>query len=243
MLGLFGAAPRYRVTINARARRLRLRVQGGEVMVTAPPGCPAAMIERFVSEHRAWIERRQAHYADLTRHHPTDGLRHGACLPVRHGAVALNLIASEGKRLRIVDAGKRLDVLVPCGFDVSGEQNALRAALRRHLRASALAESRRLAHAFAAHGLVPNEIRTSDARTLWGSCSSTGSVKVNWRLIFAPEAVHAYVVAHELAHLRVRDHSARYWAVVEQLDPAWRRKRDWLKRHGEAIIHGTRVWI
>src|SRR5690348_12463326 len=66
------------------------------------------------------------------------------------------------------------------------------------------------------------ELRIGDQRTLWGSCSAKGTLSFNWRLVLAPLEVADYVVVHELCHLRVLDHSRRFWALVESRRPRFR---------------------
>lgn len=71
----------------------------------------------------------------------------------------------------------------------------------------------------------------------WGSCSSSGTIALNWRLIHAPTAVIDYVIIHELAHTQQMNHSPAFWAIVEKFDPAHRSHRGWLKREGKHLIH------
>jgi hypothetical protein len=79
-------------------------------------------------------------------------------------------------------------------------------------------------------------IRIGGQRTLWGSCSPTGTLSFNWRLVLAPAEVLDYVVVHELCHLRVPNHSRRFWALVEARRPHWREQRDWLREHGPELL-------
>jgi predicted metal-dependent hydrolase len=79
-------------------------------------------------------------------------------------------------------------------------------------------------------------LRIGDQRTLWGSCSPSGTLSFNWRLVLAPFAVLDYVVVHELCHLRIADHSRRFWALVEERRPAWREQRAWLHAHGGELL-------
>jgi predicted metal-dependent hydrolase len=72
-------------------------------------------------------------------------------------------------------------------------------------------------------------------RTRWASCSSTGAMSFNWRLLLAPEAVLDYVVEHEVCHLEVMDHSPRFWALLESRAPDWREHSGWLRRYGSTL--------
>jgi predicted metal-dependent hydrolase len=79
-------------------------------------------------------------------------------------------------------------------------------------------------------------IRIGDQRTLWGSCSPNGTLSFNWRLVLAPLEVLDYVVVHELCHLRVPNHSASFWMLVEQQRPRSREPRAWLRKHGRELL-------
>jgi predicted metal-dependent hydrolase len=79
-------------------------------------------------------------------------------------------------------------------------------------------------------------IRIGDQRTLWGSCSPNGTLSFNWRLVLAPLEVLDYVVVHELCHLRVPNHSASFWMLVEQQRPRSREPRAWLRKHGPELL-------
>ena len=85
-------------------------------------------------------------------------------------------------------------------------------------------------------GVAYQRIRIGGQRTLWGSCSLGGTLSFNWRLVLAPPEVLDYVVVHELCHLRVRDHSRRFWALVEGCRPRWREQRNWLREHGPELL-------
>ena len=85
-------------------------------------------------------------------------------------------------------------------------------------------------------GVEYRRIRIGGQRTLWGSCSSRGTLSFNWRLVLAPLEVLDYVVVHELCHLRVPNHSRRFWALVERHRPHWREQRNWLRDHGPELL-------
>ena len=87
----------------------------------------------------------------------------------------------------------------------------------------------RLAHFAPLLGVHYTSLRLSSAETRWGSAKSDGSIRLNWRLMHYAPAVIDYVVAHELAHLRVMDHSPRFWDTVAEVVPDHRALRQQLK--------------
>ncbi|MCC8391970.1 M48 family metallopeptidase [Paraburkholderia sp. MMS20-SJTR3] len=76
----------------------------------------------------------------------------------------------------------------------------------------------------------------SSAATRWGSCSSDGKIRLNWRLIHFPLSIIDYVVAHELSHLREMNHSPRFWQTVESIFPEFREARQTLKSHPPELL-------
>ena len=113
----------------------------------------------------------------------------------------------------------------------------VRDAAQSWLQARAKAEfGRRLQFFLARTGLRIKKWRLSGAATRWGSCTSDGSIMLNWRLIhFAPSIID-YVIAHELAHLREMNHSSDFWAEVGNILPDYESARAVLRKHDPATL-------
>lgn len=122
------------------------------------------------------------------------------------------------------------------------EQRAYRAAhpipaedvaLEKEQRARAARElPARLLELAAVHGLTVTRISIRNQRSRWGSCSRSGCICLNWRLIGMPDAVRDYVMIHELMHLKRMDHSPKFWALVAAACPDFKAQRAWLRtRH------------
>jgi predicted metal-dependent hydrolase len=112
----------------------------------------------------------------------------------------------------------------------------LRGALERWYRLRARDEvAVRLDAAVARAGTAYAGLQIRGQRTRWASCSSTGAMSFNHRLLLAPAEILDYVVEHEVAHLEVLDHSPRFWALLASRCPGWREHESWLRRHGHAL--------
>lgn len=84
--------------------------------------------------------------------------------------------------------------------------------------------------------LAYERIEFRKQRTRWGSCSTTGTLSFNWRLMMAPPDVIDYVVVHELAHLEERTHTRRFWRLVAEYVPEYEESVDWLTRNSSKLI-------
>lgn len=85
-------------------------------------------------------------------------------------------------------------------------------------------------------GVTYGRITVRDQKTRWGSCSQTGNLNFNFRLILAPLEVLDYVVVHELCHRRQMNHSAQFWQEVAQVLPDYRKRKAWLTENGWRLI-------
>ena len=81
----------------------------------------------------------------------------------------------------------------------------------------------------------PSSVSIKNYKSRWGSCSNTGVVTYNWRIIKAPRHIVEYVIIHELCHLIELNHSPRYWMNVEKFIPRWKERRDWLKSNANLL--------
>ena len=90
--------------------------------------------------------------------------------------------------------------------------------------------SRRLEILAAKLNLPTPPLKLSNAQSRWGSCSSQGSIRLNWRLLQAPPHIINYVICHELAHLKEMNHSAKFWAVVNSIYPEYKKAEKELKQ-------------
>jgi hypothetical protein len=85
-------------------------------------------------------------------------------------------------------------------------------------------------------GVRYRRITLRDQRSRWGSCSSTGTLSFNWRLVLAPHDVLDYVVVHEVCHLAELHHGPEFWALVAKRRPTYEDSKRWLDQHGWELL-------
>jgi len=192
----------------------------GAVLVTLPQRAPARAADEAVRELAPWIERRRRALARAA----AEVARTPGTVP--YLGRELVLVPQPG-RTRVHRRGDSL--LVPAGPRSE--------ALERWYRRAARAEiAPRLDQACALAGLAYTQLTIRGQRTRWASCSRSGAMSFNWRLLLAPEEVLDYVVWHEVCHLRVMDHSPRFWALLGRWCPDYREHSRWLRRHGQTLV-------
>jgi predicted metal-dependent hydrolase len=117
-----------------------------------------------------------------------------------------------------------------------GPETPLREALESWYRRRARDEvAPRLDAAVERVGRSYERLQIRSQRSRWASCSTSGTMSFNWRLLLAPAEILDYVVEHEVAHLDVQDHSERFWRLLATRWPDWREHEHWLRRHGHAL--------
>ncbi len=212
--------------IRTRRKTIAIIVQrGGKVVVRAPVRATEVSIRRFVESKSGWIAEKKAQAAKMP-------LVTGKSF---QGGEMFLLLGKEYP-LRLVESQKTA-LTFQDGFFLR-KNTALKAksAFEKWYKTRALEILTERVDFFARKfGLRYEKIRISSARTRWGSCSARGTLSFTWRLVMAPLDVVDYVVIHELAHLRVRNHSAVFWAEVARMMPDFKPRLGWLRKNGQFL--------
>ena len=186
------------------ARRLRLRFDEaqGVLKMTCPWRTSRRAALSWALDQRQWIE------AQIARAGPPEPFAPGGAIPLEGGEV--RIAWQEGWRRTPELVGDELR----CGGPERGVPGRVESFLKRRARDVMSAD---IAEFAVAAGASPRSVTIGDAATRWGSCSSQGRVRMNWRLIFAPPDVRRYVAAHEVAHLIHLNHGADFKALESRL--------------------------
>ncbi len=208
----------FRVRESARAKRMTIHVSphsGVEVVV--PRATSAGRVQRFVAEHSAWIERTRDRLAAMPCAAFDVALPETVELRALEASWALSVESAPGQAGRVL-LYERAGALVLRG-DVDDAE-----ACRRRLREWLAAKGRTylvpwIARLASRHGFRHGRIQVRGQKTRWGSCSSRGTLSLNYALLFLEPALVRYLMLHELAHTRVMAHDERFWRLLTGLEP------------------------
>lgn len=213
--------------IRSKRKTIGLEVTGDAgLIIRAPKQVSLDYIERVVKEKKDWIQRRQ----EVARK------RQQMAPPRRFVSGEGYWYLGNAYPLVVIDKAAS-----PLSFD--GNFNLSR---RHLLNASDILAGwyretarwvigERAEHYATVYGLRYRKITITSARKRWGSCNAGGNLCFSWRLVMAPLKIIDYVVVHELAHLKEKNHSKRFWDLVGQMDPDYKQDRRWLRENGHVL--------
>ncbi len=208
----------YRWRRSPRAKQLQVRItpwQGIEVVI--PKRTSKQSVRSFLSRQRQWIRNTWLHMqsqivdADRSLPKKLDLWAIGQHWQVHYRCRA-------GARVRVVARGRDLTVYHP-GDDESACRRTLRRWLARCAREYLGAKAQCMS---AATGCRYRHLQIRGQKSRWGSCSSNGTLSLNYKLLFLEPELVRYLLVHELAHMRVLNHSPRFWKQVARQEPRWR---------------------
>jgi len=219
---------------RGKRRTIGFSVGAEGLSVSAPKWVLLGEIDRSVQEKASWILKKLQETRERHRRLESAQIdwRDGATVPFMGGELVLLL---DPRQQRSAVEAQNASVEVPrqvlqlgLAHNASPTQirDAAQAWLMRH--AKQLFEER-LNHYAPRLGVRWQRLSLSSAGTRWGSASADGSIRLNWRLIHFKLSVIDYVVVHELSHLRVMDHSPRFWDTVRAIVPDYAELRGQLK--------------
>jgi len=213
---------------RTRAIRLEIRRETG-LTVVVPRKYTPKQVEDILLQKSRWILRHLTAEkpVQMPLFKPAPG--HGDSLPYLGNTIELAVIAEAGKHTTARFTDGRLVIALTSGVKTAP-------VLEAWYRMQARRVFTQKADAFKAiMGLSYKAILIRGQKTRWGSCSPSGNIALNWKLMMAPAEVVDYVIIHELAHRKHMNHSKKFWDMVEHYCPNWKKHRRWLTLHQDEL--------
>lgn len=233
----------YSLRRSARAKRTRIVVRADKIEVVAPPNVSEASIQRFVLQQQNWIEQARKRLTakagsvrDLAPSHYVDG----ALVPYQGRQLPLTIKPGKAKtpKLQLLE-DSRFIAYLPASDDPEHSSERIKQLLENWMKQQAKIQALQIIEQHAPRfDLHPRALRIKTQKSRWGSCGPKNDINLNWLLLLTPPEVMEYVVVHELCHIRHKNHSAAFWALVTAHLPDCLERRRWLKQHGASVMRG-----
>ena len=222
--------------IKRRKRRtIGFSVGAEGLAVSAPKWVPLHEIDRAVQCKSGWILKKLHESRERSARHDAARIewKNGAVFPFLGQPLMLRvdpLCTHTALRCAASEAAGVSPAMLHLALPAGAAPAQIRDAARRWLQLQAMEIfTGRLDHFMVQLGVRWRKLSLSSAATRWGSASAGGAIRLNWKLLHFSLPVIDYVVVHELSHLRVMDHSPRFWATVAAVIPDYTALRRQLK--------------
>ena len=232
----------YTIRRSQRAQKIRIIVSLTKIEVVAPLLVSNRKIHAFVESKQDWvvsaaekIEIKKQAVKKLAPEKFVDGVN----VPFYGKQTKLWVKRSLSEKVELEFNDREFSVYLPEKTIETKKSECIRIALTEWLKIKALNDVEVIVESHAKkYNLYPRHIRIKTQKSRWGSCGIHNDMNLNWLLILAPPEVMEYVVVHELCHIRERNHSTKFWQLVEAHLPNYQRHRYWLKKNGSSLMLG-----
>lgn len=210
--------------LERRSRRtIGLKISATGLIVHAPKRISQALLENALLEKADWIRKKLTQIVD---NQPAPlHWEDGAELLYLGNPIRLNLSKDSVNRKPEFEDG-----VLYLRLKSIEDGDAVKTKVVQWYKKAAVTDFARRLELFSRKlGVALPTLFLSNAQSRWGSCNSKREVRINWRLLQAPPHIINYVICHELAHLKQMNHSPKFWAVVESLQPDYKEAERALK--------------
>ncbi len=227
---------------RSQRRSIGFTINHDGLRVTAPTWVNLVEIEHAIRTKQNWVLTKLAARQQLSQESHQQPLTHktpwhdGATLPYLGENLTLRLQESASSKAIHINHDPYVNTLT-ISLPANTTEQELKKQLQRWLQSQAQQLFVERVQFYGEKlGAFPTALALSSANTRWGSCTSKGKIRLNWRLMHFPLPLIDYVIAHELAHLKEMNHSPRFWATVALIFPDFAQARKTLRQQAQTIL-------
>jgi len=210
---------------DATEPRIDVDIHGVTVVVPESEGVRPL---RLLKENAAWVVDQKQKYDTYREQVPDRTFEAGECFPFL--GKDREVVIEPRQKHGVDDDSIRLR-------KSAVEQSSVKQVLENFYRSRAREYlTDRVDHYAERMGVEYEKLELRNQRTRWESCSTGGTISLNWRIVMAPPEVVDYLVIHELAHLSEQSHNTEFWQRVEDYDPEYKTHAKWLEQNSVRLI-------
>ncbi|MCB0378023.1 MAG: M48 family metallopeptidase [Bdellovibrionales bacterium] len=237
----------YKIEIRRRPYQNRLGLAvypNGVIRISANKTLSQKHIIKFLEEKRSWIEASLKEVEEFRKNYPPKRFVEGEVYPFLGRDYTLKFSPELGAPLQF--DGHLLRVRVPMeNLEHHHRQRHFETLKKSYKQTAKKLMLQRVDIYSQKMDLAPTGIQFRCQRSIWGSCSAKNKISLNWKLIIAPLEIIDYVIVHEIAHIKHKNHSRRFWDLVEKYVDNLEAHKAWLKTHhykGDFLSPQSELW-
>ena len=216
---------------SPRRKTSAIKIQKGKVFVMVPQRLSIAVIESLVAKKNRWIKEKLAAQNEIIAIKPKIFVS-GEAFSYLGRNHPLNIESGLYPAIKLHQG----ELVVSVRDKTADNAQAIKQLLIKWYKQQAESELRDKTERFSRIiGVKPSSVNVKSFKSRWGSCSITGGIQYNWKIIIAPDPVVNYVVIHELCHILQHNHSPAFWKAVEKHCHDYRDCGAWLKINGARL--------
>lgn len=226
----------YELHKSSKAKRVSISLRNGQLRVAVPTGFTFEYAKNFLEDNKEWVVRTLRKQLSEAKTPLPEKYVSGERVLYRGRSYPLVIEKGHGE-YSAAFKGSRIVVSVPEGLDQENQKRLVKRLIENWYKGQAqklLPEQ--VEYYSKTLNVVYNKLKIKNQKTRWGSCSSKGNININWRIIMAPHQVAAYVIIHELAHLKYLNHSKDFWSFIEEYLPDYKKWKKWLSENSRILL-------
>jgi len=223
---------------SMKAKKVIISIKGQKIRVAVPKGLSIEHARVFIEENKEWVLKNFLKQASASANaNPGNNYVSGEKLLYRGRNYPLIIEETSRSPLHTMFIGSRIITYVPIGLSQEKQSALAKSSIEKWYRGQAEKLLPEQVDFYSKLLDIPYiKLKIKNQKSRWGSCSNKGNINLNWRIIMAPNQVAAYVIIHELIHLKHMNHSKEFWECVEQCLPDYSKCKKWLKENGNALL-------
>jgi len=206
------------------------------VQVIAPESVSQERLDEIMYQKAPWILKKQYAFREMEDEAAPLEFLSGEKIRYLGRAYRLKVTKKNSDQPLLLFKNGRFLATLPSGYSQEQQTEELKRLCIDWYKAQGTSKLKeRLKHYSKLTELTPSSVVLKDQEKRWGSCTKKGELLINWRIMMAPLRIVDYVLVHEMAHLKVPDHSEAFWSYLRSIMPDYEERKEWLRINGPRL--------
>lgn len=227
----------YELHKSSKAKRVNITIKERRIRVAVPTGFTFEYAKNFLEDHKDWVLKHLQKQQTQSKNILPKKFVSGEKFLYRGRNYPLIIEEISGSEFCALFKGSRIVATVPLNLSNKDQSLFVKELIEKwYIGQAEKLLPEQVDYYSKLLNLPYKKLKIKDQRSRWGSCSNKGNINLNWRIILAPNQVVAYVIIHELTHLRYMNHSKDFWKTVEYYLPDYKKWKKWLAENGNELL-------